>query len=977
MIIPRPELSLLERALDEVIADGKGKTIFVTGEPGIGKSTLIDSFFMECDHRYQENILTATGRCIDIDGISRGYLPWKEILIELDADRAAGKDIEKKQSFKAIIKTIFDESGSEWIQNIPFVGDISAAILDTAKATKRVETVDVLSGEADELSFRQRLIHVAKECTGSWMGAIPVVGGLAEAIYKTSKTLGEKRYGNSIRNQEDFFILLMTRLRKLAKENPIVVFLDDLQWADASSLSLLLYLSKNLHDLPYPLLLIGSYRPEDVRRGRNNPQTGKLDRHPLEEKVNVLMRYDACREIALGAFSRAQLEAYLLQRFPHQNFTPQFIDELEHVCGGNALFVQEMLTNMIERGMIAERDGVWELVTHPDYSKLPQTVEGVIKERYERLAEDLKEMLQVAAVEGDEFSFEVLESILQENRLALNQRIDSLMNKHALVHRSGKLSEKVMRLYEFTHNLVQKYIYYSMGIEFRREIHRMIAGTLKELLSEDALSKWAEEYSLHLGVGEGIIDEHRHITLNALPVKPREIDAIEEYMRLQEILVDQHSTTFNNEEAIAGCDHLIALMQIIGGDGTEKMTYLSKKVRLLALIGRWVEAEELYRQQLITLRERGDRAGEAHVLTSLADLVRRLGRGDEAEQLFREGESIAREIEDRTALAHAVGYRGLLHWRRGEHDQALECYREQEEIAQELGDLFSYGMALGNRGSLYADIGKFEEAISCYNESEKIASECDDPLGVANAVGNRGVIYLDRGEYDKALASFQQEEEIERKAGFRRGIAGAVGNRGTVHLMRKEYSQALECFLQAAREHREIGFRYGLTSWLSELANTLIEIVITEKEMPPYLPEYVSGIEAGRDRSDNNRDDTRENRWQQLTLVAARNYASECLAISEEIAKRSTTFKSHLFLARIAMIEGEIEVAKEALQEMLVEKEDEEEEAKLHYWLWKVSEETAEQQIHATTSLKLYTKLYEEIPILEFQQRIEELRGGL
>lgn len=95
MNIQRPELALLEQAIDDVLVDGKGTSIFITGEPGIGKSTLVSTFLDRCDQRHQTNILTATGRCIDIDGISRGYLPWKEVLVELDADRAAGKDIEK------------------------------------------------------------------------------------------------------------------------------------------------------------------------------------------------------------------------------------------------------------------------------------------------------------------------------------------------------------------------------------------------------------------------------------------------------------------------------------------------------------------------------------------------------------------------------------------------------------------------------------------------------------------------------------------------------------------------------------------------------------------------------------------------------------------------------------------------------------------------------------------------------------------
>jgi len=970
MLIPRPELALLERALDDVIADGNGTTIFVTGEPGIGKSTLLATFLDGCDRHHDRNILTATGRCIDIDGISRGYLPWKEVLIELDADRAAGRDAEKKKSFTTIIKTLFDESGSEWIQNIPYVGDISAAILTTAQAIQRIEEIDTKSGETRELSFRERLAHVVKECTGSWMGAIPVVGGLAEAIYKTSRSLNQRKQGGATRSQEDFFVLVMMRLRALARDNPVVVFLDDLQWADASSLSLLLYLARNVHDLPYPLLLIGSYRAEDVRRGRRSPHTDDFERHPLEEKINVLMRYDACQEIALGAFDRSQVGAYVRQRFPRCDFDARFIGELHHVSGGNALFVQEMLTNMIERGIIAERTGVWGLTTQPEYNRLPRTVEGVIRERYERLAEELREMLQVAAVEGEEFSFEVLESILQEDRLALNRRLDRLMNRHELVHRSDRLSDSIMRLYEFTHNLVQKYIYYSMEEDFRREVHRMIAAALKKLLSEEGVIRWSEAYSLHLGVGEGIIDERRRIRIKQAPTAPGTIAVMLEYLRLQQSLVEQHLAEHNNEEAIAVCDHIISLMKVNGDDVAAILQYSRRKAKTLELIGRWSDAEELYREQLMMVREAGDRVAEARLLTSISDLVRRLGRMDEAEQIALDGERIARELGDREAIARSVGYRGLLHWRRGQLGEALTCYAEQEKLARELGNRSALGMALGNRGSVYADRGEYDAALADYAESEEIVRELGDRLGIANSVGNRGTIYQSLGDYDKAMECYLEEEKIEREMGFRKGIGHAVGNRASIHRDRKEYAEALACFREATEVHREIGFLYKMTSWICGTADVLLEIAETLAELPSYLPDYVP--ELRRDL-ENQRPD-----WRALTLAQARRHAQQSLAIADQIGKRSTRFRSRRLLARISAAEGSKADALSALQTLLTETGDvddastrDDERADIHYWLWKLG---ATDKDHRAEAAALYATLLGHIPDGEYRTRIEELR---
>ena len=973
MMTPRPETRLLEAAYASAMREGKGGTLFVVGEPGIGKSTLVSTFLDRCDQREGLNVLTATGRCIDIDGISRGYLPWKEILVELDADRAAGNDIEKKKAFTNIVKTLFDESGSQWIQNVPYVGEISSAILDTAQAIQRVEKIDVKSGEARELSFRERLTHVVRECTGSWMGAVPVVGGLAEAIYKTSKSLAEQHRGTAMRSQEDFFLLVMTRLRALARENPVVLFLDDLQWADASSLSLLLYLAKNLHDQPYPLLLVGSYRDEDVNRGRRNPTTGEWERHPLEEKLNVLRRYGACEELRLSPFDRAAIESYLQERFGRHAFGRSFVDELERVSGGNALFLQEMLTNMIERGIVAERDGVSVVIAEPDYHQLPMTVEGVIRERYERLADELKEMIQVAAVEGEEFSFEVLAVILRENRLDLNRRIEQLTKNHAIVHRSERLSERVMRLYVFTHNLVQKYVYYSIDGDFRRDIHTMIATALLEVLGEEGVERWAREYSLHLGVGEGIIDEHRQITLDSPPTTAGERDVVDRYLHLQRVLLDQHLDAYNNEEALAVCNHLLALFQVANDDDdAARLEVLKKKGNVLELVGDWTEAEGLYNEQLQMVRAREDRLGETAVLAALADVIRRLGRLEEAEEIARRGEKIAREIADRSAIARAVGYRGLLHWRRGELEEALECFAEQEEIAREIDDADALGMALGNLGSLFSSLGDYDEALRYYGDSERIARERGDRIGVASTIGNRGTIHLERGEFEEALASFREEEEIEREIGYRKGIARAVGNRGTIHLERGEFEEALACFRDAEAEHREIGFLYNVTSWLSETAWTLVEVTTEKDAIPSWLPAYVPGLAEGADHEGSD--------WVEMTLSHAEHVARECLEISEGLSKSSTIFKSRLLLARIRALRGEVDEATTDLRSLLEETDQRDDEplwkkidrAEICYWLWKVTGKNDPDRLEAD---RLFRELNEKMPSFAFGKRIEQLSG--
>ena len=207
MFIPRQEQQILEDRLKKAKEERIGSTIILKGEPGIGKSTLVQNFFSSCD----ADTLTASGYCLDMDGSSRSYHPWKEAIIELDADAAAlNQSLNKsggksKDDLKKIVKTVMDETGAEWMKAIPQVGQIAAAIFMTAKVLKEDE-IDIDTGDVKELSFKDKLKKVTTECGGEWLEAIPIVGNLAKAAFLTKQSISKKTETVELKNQEDFFI---------------------------------------------------------------------------------------------------------------------------------------------------------------------------------------------------------------------------------------------------------------------------------------------------------------------------------------------------------------------------------------------------------------------------------------------------------------------------------------------------------------------------------------------------------------------------------------------------------------------------------------------------------------------------------------------------------------------------------------------------------------------------------------------------
>ncbi len=635
MFVNREELKVLEDKLALAVNDRKGSTVFISGEPGIGKTTLVEHFMDNCDNQFDINILTGSGHCFDMDGVSRGFLPWKEVLIELDADKTAAKDLEKKNKFKKIVKTVFDKSGPEWFQNIPAVGEISAAIIETAQAMKKTENIDVKTGNYKELSFKDRLKSALNDSAGAWLGAIPIIGGFAEAIFKTSTKLMESNKDIQLKNQESFFQMVDEKLRDLATENPVVVFLDNLQWADNSSLSLLYYLAGKVKERTYPLLLVGSYRAQEIKEGRFNEITGMVERHPFEEKLNNLVRYHAAETLEIKNFDLIKVKTFIDKRFPENDFDENFNSKIYNLTKGNPLFLEEMLRNFLETGMIGEDSGTYGIIKDIDFINLPQTVSAIIKERFERLPDDLQEFLQIASVQGEMFSVDIISSILDEPAVKIHRKKDTLMNKYNLLETSRKISEGLGDMYQFTHNLVQNYIYYDMSKDYRLNVHKAIAGQYQGIDNEAVML----EFLFHFGVGNKIIDEKRNFILGQTGISPEVID---EYLSVQKKVADIYARSFKNDEALNMCGEIIKIAELTEREDL-RVDYLIKEGEICQLTGKWAQAQEAFTLAFQHSLQLEDKRFLMSAAGSLSDLLRiqaktfeRTGDWNKAENLFRE-----------------------------------------------------------------------------------------------------------------------------------------------------------------------------------------------------------------------------------------------------------------------------------------------------------------------------------------------------
>jgi DNA-binding SARP family transcriptional activator/predicted ATPase len=466
------ELAQLDRSLDLALA-GQGRVVFVTGEAGSGKTSLLQEFI----HRAQEThadpltgspqprsdhaaqaLIAAGGNCNAYTGIGDPYLPFREILERLTGDVqtnwAAGalsaEHARRLWQSLPLAAQALVEAGPDLIDTfIPGV-----ALLERARA------------------------YVQRSGTGDWLARLDAL------VYKSAS-----RPGTSGLQQVDLFEQYTRVLQVLSQRQPLLLVLDDLQWADLGSISLLFHLGRRLAGSR--ILIVGAYRPEEIAIGRESLSatdrslhSGQRERHPLEPVVHELQRLFGQIIVDLGQAARRGFVDALLDSEPNR-LGEVFREMLYQQTGGHPLFTIELLRGLQERGdVIRDAEGYWAAGPALDWGALPARVEAVIAERIGRLDQRLQAALRVASVEGEVFTAELVARIRETGERELLERLsDELDRRHRLVRAQSVVQAggRLLSRYQFRHILFQDYLYGSLDEVERAHLHGQVGAALEEL----------------------------------------------------------------------------------------------------------------------------------------------------------------------------------------------------------------------------------------------------------------------------------------------------------------------------------------------------------------------------------------------------------------------------------------------------------------------------------------------------------------
>ncbi|MFN2293834.1 MAG: ATP-binding protein [Candidatus Promineifilaceae bacterium] len=415
------ELNQLHDFLLATVA-GQGQFIFITGEAGSGKTSLLQAFARQAQENFP-SLIPLFGNCQAHSGPGNPYLPFRSILAQA-------------------------------------IGEIEPLWRNGTLTRAQVNRLWNLRQTALKL-----LQEVAPDCMAMLVDSTLLPQDAKAAAKQRSPT------------QEMIFRQMGHFLQKLSQYGVLLLVLDDLHWVDEGSIDLLYHLRRQV--VGYPILLLSAYRPEELLF----PQHG-ADRHPLTQFVHELTHDAGKIEVNLDhADGRSFVNAWLDSE--QNNLDETFRELLFRQTRGHALFTVELVAALQERGGLRrDAQGCWQVGDSAAWSQLPIRTEAILAERVSRLPAPTGRLLNVASIQGDTFTAEVTAEVLNQPLREVLHFLSSVLDRrHRLVRSLGRqrVGNQSISRYTFRHNLYQQFIYGRLDVNEQAYLHQLTGEALVDL----------------------------------------------------------------------------------------------------------------------------------------------------------------------------------------------------------------------------------------------------------------------------------------------------------------------------------------------------------------------------------------------------------------------------------------------------------------------------------------------------------------
>jgi predicted ATPase/class 3 adenylate cyclase len=273
-------------------------------------------------------------------------------------------------------------------------------------------------------------------------------------------------------------------ISRAAHAQPLLLVLEDLHWADESTMLLLQHIVQRLHEIP--VLTVGTYRDTELDVARS-----------LAKALEELLRQRLAHDMILKRLPEADVSA-MLQKQSKQKPPARLVELIYRETEGNPFFVEEIFKHFSEEGKLFDARGDW----HPDVeigeAEVPRGIRLVIGRRLERVSEKCRRTLSAAAIIGRGFSFDLLEELANLDEDSLFDSIEAAEQAQLITSKTDGGKARFI----FSHELIRQTLVSNLSLPRRQRSHLRVAETL-ERLHLGALEEHAADLSYHFYQGGG------------------------------------------------------------------------------------------------------------------------------------------------------------------------------------------------------------------------------------------------------------------------------------------------------------------------------------------------------------------------------------------------------------------------------------------------------------------------------------------
>ena len=421
MVGREKELNRLEIQVLKAV-NGEGSVVNIIGEAGIGKSRLIAELK---NREVMKQVALLEGRAISM-GRNLSFHPVIDLLKQWAQIREDESEAAALSKLETAIRKVYPE---EMQEVLPFV----ATLMGMKLSERYAERIKIIKSEA-----------------------------LEKLILKNVRDL----------------LIKATELR------PLVIVIEDLHWADMSSVELMESLMRLAET--QRILFVNVFRP-------GHKETSDRIVETIKEKLP-----DCYVEIVLQPLDERMSETLINNMLNIRGLQLSVIDQIVERAGGNPFFIEEVVRSFIDKGAVVSRNGVFEVTEKIDSMVIPYTINDVIMARIDRLEEKTRNLVKIASVIGRSFFYRILAEVAKaiediDNKLSYLKEIQLIRDRQ----RMEELE------YLFKHALAQEAAYESILLQKRKELHLQVADTIEKVF-EEKLYEFYGMLAYHYSKGEDL-----------------------------------------------------------------------------------------------------------------------------------------------------------------------------------------------------------------------------------------------------------------------------------------------------------------------------------------------------------------------------------------------------------------------------------------------------------------------------------------